>query len=126
MLRRFFFYLIGIGFGIVASMLFFGDRDIDFSYLPNARTVKHLRAQELQFSEKAKCQLNCLGLTESSFERVFKDSDLDVDFGASDVKGQCRTYLIEVEDAKFSNFNVDDCDSLTTILNVEALNCECL
>ena len=126
MLRRFFFYLIGIGFGIVASMLFFGDRDIDFSYLPNARTVKHLRAQELQFSEKAKCQLNCLGLTESSFERVFKDSDLDVDFGASDVKGQCRTYLIEVEEAKFSNFNVDDCDSLTTILNVEALNCECL
>jgi hypothetical protein len=125
-LRRFFFYLIGIGFGIVASMLFFGDRDIDFSYLPNARTVKHLRAQELQFSEKAKCQLNCLGLTESSFERVFKDSDLDVDFGASDVKGQCRTYLIEVEEAKFSNFNVDDCDSLTTILNVEALNCECL
>jgi len=125
-LRRFFFYLIGIGFGIVASMLFFGDRDIDFSYLPNARTVKHLRAQELQFSEKAKCQLNCLGLTESSFERVFKDSDLDVDFGASDVKGQCRTYLIEVEEAKFSNFNVDDCDSITTILNVEALNCECL
>ena len=126
MLRRFFFYLIGIGFGIVASMLFFGDRDIDFSYLPNARTVKHLRAQELQFSEKAKCQLNCLGLTESSFERIFKDADLDVDFGASDVKGQCRTYLIEVEEAKFSNFNVDDCDSLTTILNVEALNCECL
>lgn len=126
MLRRFFFYLIGIGFGIVASMLFFGDRDIDFSYLPNARTVKHLRAQELQFSEKAKCQLNCLGLTESSFERIFKDADLDVDFGSSDVKGQCRTYLIEVEDAKFSNFNVDDCDSLSTILNVEALNCECL
>jgi hypothetical protein len=125
-LRRFFFYLIGIGFGIVASMLFFGDRDIDFSYLPNARTVKHLRAQELQFSEKAKCQLNCLGLTESSFERIFKDSDLDVDFGASDVKGQCRTYLIEVDDAKFSNFNVDDCDSLSTILNVEALNCECI
>lgn len=126
MLRRFFFYLIGIGFGIVASMLFFGDRDIDFSYLPNARTVKHLRAQELQFSEKAKCQLNCLGLTESSFERIFKDADLDVDFGSSDVKGQCRTYLIGVEDAKFSNFNVDDCDSLSTILNVEALNCECL
>jgi len=125
-LRRFFFYLIGIGFGIVASMLFFGDRDIDFSYLPNARTVKHLRAQELQFSEKAKCQLNCLGLTESSFERIFKDSDLDVDFGASDVKGQCRTYLIEVDDAKFSNFNVDDCDSLSTILNVETLNCECI
>ena len=126
MLRRFFFYLIGVGFGIVVSILFFGDRDIDLSYLPNARTVKHLRAQDLQFSEKAKCQLNCLGLPQSSFEKIFQDSALDVDFGASDVKGQCRTYLIEVQDAKFSNFNVDDCDSLSTILNLEALNCDCL
>lgn len=126
MLRRFFFYLIGIGFGILASMLFFGDRDIDFSYLPNARTVKHLRNQEFVISEKAKCQLSCLGLTESSFEKIFKDSDLDVDFGASDVKGQCRTYFIEVEDAKFSNFNIDDCDSLSTLLSVSAPNCDCL
>ena len=125
MLRRFFFYLIGVGFGIVASVLFFGDRDIDFSYLPNARTVKHLRAQDLQFSEQAKCQLNCLGLTQSSFEKIFKDSDLDVDFGASDVKGQCKTYHIEVQDSKFSSFNVDDCDSLSTILNLEIHSCDC-
>lgn len=106
-------------------MLFFGDRDVDFSYLPNARTVKHLRAQDLQFSEQAKCQLNCLGLTQSSFEKIFKDSDLDVDFGESDVKGQCKTYHIEVQDSKFSSFNVGDCDSLSTILNLETLSCDC-
>tara|TARA_B100000900_G_scaffold322786_1_gene282234 strand:+ start:1759 stop:2139 length:381 start_codon:yes stop_codon:yes gene_type:complete len=124
-LRRFFFYLIGVGFGIVASVLFFGDRNIDFSYLPNARTLKHLRAQDLQFSEQAKCQLNCLGLTQSSFEKIFKDSDLDVDFGASDVKGQCKTYHIEVQDFKFSSFNVDDCDNLSIILNLETHSCDC-
>ncbi len=92
MLRRIFFYLIGIGFGVVASMLFFGDRDIDFSYLPNARTIKHLRNQKFRISDKALCQLICLGLNESSFEKIFNDADLDVDFGASDVDGQCRTY----------------------------------
>jgi hypothetical protein len=125
-LRRIFFYLIGIVFGVVASMLFFGDRDIDFSYLPNARTIKHLRNQKFRISDKALCQLICLGLNESSFEKIFNDADLDVDFGASDVDGQCRTYLIEVEDEKFSTFHVDDCDSLSTLLAIEISDCNCL
>lgn len=126
MLRRFFLYLVGVGLGIIASIFFFGDRDLDFSYLPNARTIKHLRNQELYISDQALCQLNCLGLTESSFEKIFNDADLDVDFGSSDVDGQCRTYLIEVEDEKFSKFNIDDCDSLSTLLGFEISNCECL
>jgi len=125
-LRRFFLYLIGVGLGIIVSMFFFGDRDVDFSYLPNARTIKHLRTQEFRISDHALCQLNCIGLTESSFEKIFNDTDLDVDFGSSDVDGQCRTYLIEVENEKFSKFNVDDCDSISTLLNVNVSNCECL
>jgi len=125
-LRRFFLYLIGVGLGVVVSMFFFGDRDVDFSYLPNARTVKHLRTQEFRFSDQALCQLNCIGLTESSFEKIFNDTDLDVDFGSSDVDGQCRTYLIEVENEKFSKFNVDDCDSISTLLTINVSNCECL
>ena len=126
MLRRFFLYLIGVGLGVIVSVFFFGDRDIDFSYLPNARTVKHLRIQEFRISDQALCQLDCIGLTGSSFEKIFNDADLDVDFGASDVDGQCRTYLIEVENEKFSKFNVDDCDSISTLLSISVSNCECL
>ena len=126
MLRRFFLYLIGVGLGIVVSVFFFGDRDIDFSYLPNARTVKHLRGQEFRVSDQALCQLDCIGLTESSFEKIFNHAELDVDFGASDVDGPCRTYLIEVEDEKFFKFNLDDCDSISTLLNIDASHCECM
>ena len=126
MLRRFFLYLIGVGFGIIVSILFFGDRDIEFSYLPNARTLKHLRGQVFQFSEKALCQLNCINMTESSFEQIFYDTDLDVDFVESDVGGECRTYLIEVAGQKFSKFNIDDCDSISTLLNIDVTDCRCL
>ena len=125
MLRRFLFYLIGVGFGIIATMLFFGDRDVDFSYLPNARTVKHLRNQNFKISEKAQCQLRCVGMNESSFEKVFRDADLDVNFGDSDVDGHCNTYLIEVDEQKFTSFTIDDCDSLSTLLNLEIENCNC-
>ena len=126
MVRRFFLYLIGVGLGVIVSIFFFGDRDIEFSYLPNARTLKHLRGQAFQFSEKALCQLNCISMTESSFEQMFYDTDLDVDFGGSDVGGKCRTYLIEVAGQKFSKFNVDDCDSTSTLLNIDVTDCKCL
>ncbi len=125
MLRRIFLYLVGVGLGIVASIMFFGDRDIDFSYFPNARTVKHLRAQSFDISEKAMCQLTCLGLNASSLEKVFKDGDLDVDFGASDVDGMCRTYRIEVENHSYVSFMLDDCDSLSMVLSLESSACVC-
>ena len=126
MVRRFFLYLIGVGLGVIVSIFFFGDRDIEFSYLPNARTLKHLRGQAFQFSEKALCQLNCISMTESSFEQIFYGTDLDVDFGGSDVGGKCRTYLIEVAGQKFSKFNVDDCDSTSILLNIDVTDCRCL
>lgn len=126
MLRRFFLYLIGVGLGVIVSIFFFGDRNIEFSYLPNARTLKHLRGQSFQFSEKARCQLNCISMTESSFEQIFFDTDLAVDFRASDVGGNCRRYLIEVAGQEFSKFNVDDCDSTSTILNIDVTDCKCL
>ena len=125
MLRRILLYLVGVGLGVVASMMFFGDRDIDFSYLPNARTVKHLRNQNFSISQKAMCQLNCLGLNASSFEKVFKDGDLEVDFGSSYVDGMCRTYAIEVEDQSYTSFRLDDCDSLSNVLSLEVVGCSC-
>ena len=126
MVRRFLLYLIGVGLGVIVSIFFFGDRDIEFSYLPNARTLKHLRGQAFQFSEKALCQLDCISITERSFEQMFYDTDLDVDFGGSDLDGKCRTYLIEVSGQNFSKFYVDDCDSTSTLLNIDVTDCRCL
>ena len=126
MLRRFFLYLTGIGLGVIVSILFFGDRDIEFSYLPNARTIKHLRGQVFQFSEKARCQLESINITESTFERIFYETDLDVNFSESDVSGRCRTYLIGVPSQKFSKFYVYDCDSISTLLNIDVTDCKCL
>ena len=126
MVRRFFLYLIGVGLGIIMSIFFFGNRDIEFSYLQNARTLKHLRGQAFQFSEKALCQLSCISMTESSFEQIFYDTDLDVNFVGSEIGEKCSTYLIEVKGQNFSKFNVDDCDSTSTLINLDVTDCKCL
>ena len=126
MVRRFFLYLIGVGLGIIMSIFFFGNRDIEFSYLPNARTLKHLRSQAFQVSEMALCQLNCINMTESSFEQIFHNTDLDVNFAGSEIGEKCSTYLIEVKGQNFSKFNVDDCDSTSTLINLDVTDCKCL
>ena len=125
MVRRFFLYLLGVGLGVIVSIFFFGDRDIEFSYFPNARTLKHLRSQEFRCSEKALCQLNCLSMTQSSFEEIFYNTDLDVDFGGSNVREKCRRYLIEVAGQKFSEFQIYDCDSISTLINIDFTDCKC-
>ena len=100
---------------------FFGDRDIEFS-ICQTHTLKHLRGHVSVFEEH--CLLNLR--TESSFEQVFYDTDLDVDFAGSNVGGKCKTYLIEVTGQNFSKFNVDDCDSTSTLLNIDVTDCKCL
>ena len=126
MVRRLFLYLFGLSLGVIVSIFFFGDRDIEFSYMPNARTLKHLRGQSFQFSEKALCQLDCISMTESTFEQIFYYGDLDVDFIMSDVSSMCRNYLIEVTGQKFFKFNIHDCDSISTLLNIDVDDCKCL
>jgi hypothetical protein len=126
MTRRIFLYLFGVGLGIIVSFLFFGDREVDFSYLPNARTVKHLRNQELRISEQAICQLECVGVSQLFFENIFNQADLEVDFNSSDVDGACKTYHIEIDGEKFSKFHMNDCDSLSLLTYVDTQNCDCL
>tara|TARA_A100000164_G_C21629705_1_gene640600 strand:- start:350 stop:730 length:381 start_codon:yes stop_codon:yes gene_type:complete len=124
--RRFLFYLVGVGFGILVSLFFFGDRDIDFSYLPNARAVKHLRSQKFDFSNIALCNLECLGLSPSSFEEMFQTAELDIDFSSSDVQSHCREYHISSEEIDLIKFQIQDCDSTSKLIEIELSNCDCL
>ncbi len=126
MLRRLFLYLIGVGLGVILSIFFFGYRDIEFSYLPNARTLKHLRGQSFQFSEMALCQLDCINMSQSSFEQIFYDTDLDVDCGGREVSANYCRYFIECMGLKFSKFNIDYWDITSTLLNIDVTGCKCL
>ena len=44
-LRRLLFYVIGIGLGILLVYAFFGDRDFDYAYGPQARVKKNFRTK---------------------------------------------------------------------------------
>ena len=65
-------------------------------------------------------------MTESSFEQIFHNTDLDVNFVGSEIGEKCSTYLIEVKGQNFSKFNVDDCDSTSTLINLDVTDCKCL
>jgi hypothetical protein len=44
-LRRLLFYIIGIGLGVLLVFAFFGDRDFDYAYGPQARVKKNFRTK---------------------------------------------------------------------------------
>lgn len=44
-LRRFLFYIIGIGLGVSLVFVFFGDRNFDYAYGPKARVKKNFRTK---------------------------------------------------------------------------------
>lgn len=125
MLRRFFIYLVGVGLGIMVSLFFFGDREIDFSYFPNARTLKYLRNQNFAILPHAKCHLDCVGMNIDDFTELFQEASLEVDFGASDIQRHCPKYLINVKGQIFSSFVISDCDSLSTLSFISGVDCYC-
>ncbi|NDD36686.1 MAG: hypothetical protein EBZ26_10360 [Flavobacteriia bacterium] len=44
-LRRLLFYIIGIGLGVALVKVFFGERDLDYAYGPQARVKKIFRTK---------------------------------------------------------------------------------
>tara|TARA_B100001093_G_C26834609_1_gene1017767 strand:+ start:392 stop:733 length:342 start_codon:yes stop_codon:yes gene_type:complete len=111
--------------GIIVSLFFFGDREIDFSYLPNARTLKYLRNQNFSILPSLKCHLDCVGMDFNDFKQLFNEANLQVDFQASEIQRRCPKYFIKVEDQSFSSFVISDCDSLSTLISIEGVYCHC-
>lgn len=78
--RRFVFFFIGVALGSAFVYYLFGDRDIDFSYGPQARTIKNIRSKSIDWNS---LQNDVLDLqTDSLINKVLEAGD--VRFGKSE------------------------------------------
>lgn len=89
--------LFFFGFGISCVILYFTmwrDRDSVWSgWLPNDRVVKILRERPNGYSAKAKCKIQCFGITEKEIHDAIEKAN--VDFGASNTSSSpCKSYLV--------------------------------
>lgn len=95
MARRIRIYLFGVILGcIIVYSSLIKDRSKELlGWMPGAKVLTELRAAHISYSEKVKCQLNCLNSDITLVDNILENGD--VDFSASDHKSSPKKYTIE-------------------------------
>ncbi len=121
-LYRLKFYGFGILLGVVLSIFFFQNRTtVLTSWLPGNR-VK-IAINEGQWTENARltCLLDCKQLDVDGLKKHI--SEAEVDFSASQTKGNPKVYELNSEHLGQLNVELTN-DTIVAVLSVEGCGCE--
>lgn len=115
-LRRLLFYIIGIGLGILLVLAFFGDREFDYAYGPQARVKKLFRTQPLDSSSLVQPLLDLS--VDSLYYRAVTEGR--VAFGQSEPRKEpCGEFLLRFSHQSYAyKMRLENCDTIR-VLSVE-------
>lgn len=118
-LRRFSFFLLGLAIGIFILKFFLAKKNVEFDYLPNARTLKSIRNKKtLEYSPEVIQYMTQNQVDFTQVQSLLHNGE--VNFKESDVESTpCKTYVIEPT-SKTANLvlTVERCDSVATIQKI--------
>jgi len=116
--KRLGFYLLGLGLGIFLLGRFYDKKNASFDYLPNARTLKSIRAKKIVYEESVKSIMKEHHIDTTAVMSLLYYGDVKFTT-ANRGKAPCHTYLIEPtrKTAKISIW-VKRCDSIATVIAV--------
>lgn len=95
--RRFSTYLVGVGLGLVIVYVMFGDRELN-TWTPEKRIMTTIDSSAVSISERAQCQLKCLGLEDRKWVEIQQASEI-VFSESSPQKKPCPIYRLENKSA---------------------------
>ncbi|MBD99072.1 MAG: hypothetical protein CMO34_04440 [Verrucomicrobia bacterium] len=67
--RRLKLFSIGLGLGVIAVIIFFGNRDFN-TWTPQARILTTIDSSAVEISARTICQLNCLNLEKEEWKSI--------------------------------------------------------
>ncbi len=133
--KRFLYYFIGFGIGIILTIVIFVDKDV-LGFMPTNRVLKDIQESNIMISPLEKQKLNCLNIDESFIFEMIEEAD--VNFSSSQtsfsnekfiINGSERTlevkkYELEYE-GKLLSFWIAPKDSISVLhtINIDK-NCE--
>jgi hypothetical protein len=125
--KRFKFFAIGLTLGTLVVYVIFGSRDLT-SWTPQGRVLITIKQAEFKATDKAECQIACLGLERDSIAKILIKG-ADVDFKKSETqKKPCPIYDITIAEAEL-HYKLEMCerDSLVNLLSIDkkGLVCDC-
>lgn len=112
-LRRLLFYAIGIGLGILIVLAFFGDRDFDYAYGPQARVKKNFRTKPVDSTSLVQ------PLLDMSKDSIYFKAVVDarVAFGSSEPRKEpCGEFLLKFSHDSYAyKMVLENCDTVRVL-----------
>jgi len=118
LLQRIGYYLGGFSIGLIILAFFLNGKKVSCDYGPEARVLKNINTKKILFSEEIITDLSTKKIDSTTISYLLKKGD--VNFSKSTPRETpCGIYAIEGEyKDKEMLMNVQNCDSIATILNV--------
>lgn len=118
-LRRLLFYIIGIGLGVALVKVFFGERDLDYAYGPQARVKKIFRTKVIDSTSLVQSELDL------SKDSLYYHAVVDgkIKFGESDPRKEpCGEYALFYSHESYPYLiRLQNCGDTVRVLSVEQL-----
>jgi nitrogen fixation-related uncharacterized protein len=115
LVKRIFYYLIGVSLGSIAVYFFWQKKNATFDYGMDSRTLKSIRTKKRLFSDDVKTAMQKFEIDTLKISTILTTGD--VDFGKSKQRQTpCAEYYITgSNELKNLSLQVKRCDSLVTI-----------
>lgn len=118
LVKRIFYYLIGLSLGSVAVYFFWQKKSATFDYGMDARTLKTIRVRERVFSADAKTAMQKFKIDTLQISTILTTGDVDFSKGKPREKPCSEYYVTGSEELKKISLLVKRCDSSATIKEV--------
>ncbi|QTD37613.1 DUF4258 domain-containing protein [Polaribacter batillariae] len=118
LVKRIFYYLIGLSIGSVGVYFFWQKKNATFDYGMDARTLKTIRTKKRIFSDDAKNAMHKFDIDTLKIATILHHGD--VDFGKGKPRQKpCAEYFVTGKDSlKNVHLYIKRCDSIATIEKV--------
>ncbi len=115
LLKRFFFYAIGLSFGAIIVYFFWKQKKVTFDYGMDARTLKTIRIKKRLFSDEAKQAMKLYNIDTLQITKLLNNADVDFSKSNQRKKPCAEYYLTGREEMENIHLYVIRCDSTATI-----------
>lgn len=114
-------YVLGLGIGLLLVWAMFGNRSW-LGWTPGQRLLRDMREMKLAKTEKAQCQMDCIGISDQAIKTLLVEGK--VDFDQSSTRTSPKVYVIKSKELN-SSFEVSDSTATLVQVVLAESNQEC-
>jgi hypothetical protein len=115
LIKRIFYYLIGVSLGSIAVYFFWQKKNATFDYGMDSRTLKSIRIKKRLFSDNAKTAMQRFEIDTLKITTILNTGDVDFGKGNPRQRPCAEYYITGNKELKKVSLLVKRCDSAATI-----------